>query len=53
MSEELKRKLYNYEAEPPGMMWSRIVTALDQEINAEFPERLYTLEATPPVERME
>jgi hypothetical protein len=29
-------------------MWSRIVAALDQEINAEFPQRLYTLEAPPP-----
>jgi hypothetical protein len=50
MSEELKRKLYNYEAEPPGMIWNRIETALDQEINAQFPGRLYTLEATPPLE---
>jgi hypothetical protein len=50
MSEELKRKLYNYEAEPPGMIWNRIETALDQEISAQFPERLYVLEATPPPE---
>ena len=50
MSEELKRKLYNYEAEPPEIMWSRIVTTLDQEINAEFPKRLYTLEAPPPLD---
>jgi len=48
MSEELKRKLYNYEAEPPEIMWSRIVATLDQEINAEFPQRLYTLETPPP-----
>jgi hypothetical protein len=48
MSEELKRKLYNYEAAPPEIVWNRIVTALDQEINAEFPERLHNLEATPP-----
>jgi hypothetical protein len=50
MSEELKRKLYNYEAEPPEIMWSRIVATLDQEINAEFPQKLYTLEAPPPSE---
>jgi hypothetical protein len=50
MSEELKRKLYNYEAEPPEMAWSRIAAALDQEINAEFPQKLYTLEAPPPFE---
>ncbi|HEV8505874.1 MAG TPA: hypothetical protein VGQ53_10755 [Chitinophagaceae bacterium] len=50
MSEELKRKLYNYEADPPGIVWSRIVTALDQEINAEFPEKLYDLEVTPPLD---
>jgi len=50
MSEELKRKMYNYEAEPPEIMWSRIATALDEEINAQFPQKLYTLEATPPVD---
>jgi hypothetical protein len=48
MSEELKGKLYNYEAEPPEIVWNRILTALDQEINAEFPKRLHNLEATPP-----
>jgi hypothetical protein len=48
MSGELKRKLYNYEAEPPETVWSRIVTALDQEINAEFPKKLHDLEAPPP-----
>ena len=48
MNEELKRKLYNYEAEPPEIMWSRIVATLDQEINAEFPQKLYTLETPPP-----
>ena len=47
MSEELKRKLYNYEAAPPEIMWSRIGTALDQEITAEFPQKLYDLEQTP------
>jgi len=47
MSEELKRKLYNYEAEPPEVVWNRIVTDLDQEINAEFPQKLYDLEQTP------
>ncbi len=47
MSEELKRKLYNYEAEPPEIVWSRVVAVLDQEINAEFPQKLYTLESTP------
>jgi len=49
MSEELKRKLYNYEVDPPELVWSRIVTALDQEINAEFPEKLYDIEVTPPL----
>ena len=38
MSEELKRKLFNYQAEPPEIVWSRIVMTLDQEINAEFPK---------------
>jgi len=49
MSEELKRKLYNYDAQPPDIMWSRIAAALDQEINDEFPQKLYDLEVTPPV----
>jgi hypothetical protein len=48
MSEELKRKLYDYEAEPPEAIWREIAAALDQEINAEFPQKLYTLEETPP-----
>ena len=47
MSEELKRKLHNYEAEPPEVVWNRIVTDLDQQINAEFPQKLYDLEQTP------
>jgi|SRR5689334_4587521 len=48
MSEELKRKLYNYEAEPAEGIWQRIASGLDQEINAEFPQKLYTIEETPP-----
>jgi len=48
MSEELKRKLYNYEVDPPEIVWDRIVIALDEEISAEFPEKLYQLEVTPP-----
>src|ERR1051326_1272174 len=48
MSEELKRKLYNYEVEPPEVIWRRVAAALDQEINAEFPQKLYALEETPP-----
>jgi len=48
MSEELKRKLYNYEAEPPEVIWRQIDAALDQEINAEFPQKLYALAETPP-----
>jgi hypothetical protein len=48
MSEELKRKLYNYEAEPPEVTWRKVAAALDQEINAEFPQKLYAIEETPP-----
>jgi len=48
MSQELKRKLYNYEIDPPEIVWNRIVSALDEEITAEFPEKLYQLEVTPP-----
>ena len=48
MSEELKRKLYNYEADPPEVIWRQIDAALDQEINGEFPQKLYALEETPP-----
>src|SRR6185295_5102780 len=53
MSEELKRKLYSYEADPPEIVWNRIASALDQEINAEFPQKLYSLEQTPPAELWE
>jgi hypothetical protein len=48
MSEELKRKLYNYEENPSEKMWSKITASLDEEINAEFPQRLYEVEVTPP-----
>lgn len=50
MSEELKRKLYNYEVDPPEILWSRIVMDLDQDINAEFPQKLYALEVPPPAD---
>ena len=50
MSEKLKRKLYNYEADPPEVVWSGILATLDLEVDAEFPEKLYALEVTPPLD---
>jgi hypothetical protein len=49
MSEELKRKLYDYEVDPSEKMWNKIVVALDEEINAQFPQKLYEAEVNPPV----
>jgi hypothetical protein len=48
MSGELKRKLYDYEVTPSEQMWSRIASALDEEINADFPQMLYEIEVNPP-----
>ena len=48
MSEELKRKLYNYEVSPSAEMWNKIATSLDEEINAEFVRTLSDAEITPP-----
>ncbi len=48
MSEELKGKLYDIEVNPSEKMWNRIAVALDQEINAQFPQKLYEAEVNPP-----
>ena len=48
MNEGLKRKLYDYEADPPEKMWEKIAASLEGEINAEFPQKLYNTEITPP-----
>ena len=50
MSEELKKKLFNYEVSPPQSSWAKIGDALEDEINAEFPQRLYEAEITPPAD---
>jgi hypothetical protein len=50
MSEELKRRLYNYEENPSGRIWDKIAASLDEEINAKFPQRLYEAEVTPPAD---
>jgi hypothetical protein len=50
MSEELKKKLFNYEVSPPESTWANIVNALHEEVNAEFPHKLYEAEITPPGE---
>ena len=50
MSEELKRKLYDYEVNPSEVVWGRIAIVLDDEINAEFPQKLYDAEVPPPVD---
>ena len=48
MSEELKKKLLNYEVSPPGIVWDKIADALDEEITAGFPRQLYEVEVMPP-----
>jgi hypothetical protein len=48
MSEELKKKLFNYEVIPPVNAWARIADALEEETNAEFPHKLYNAEIAPP-----
>ncbi|TMI95095.1 MAG: hypothetical protein E6H06_07635 [Bacteroidetes bacterium] len=48
MSEELKKKLLNYEVSPPGIVWDKIADALDEEITAGFPRQLYEAEVMPP-----
>lgn len=49
MSEELKRKLYNYEADPPETVWSKIAISFDEDIPADLPKKLYDLEIAPPI----
>ena len=48
MNDELKRRLYDYEANPPETLWNRIVVSLDDEINSEFPQKLYGTTVSPP-----
>jgi hypothetical protein len=50
MSEELKRKLFNYEVNPPDNVWDKIADSLSEEITAGFPEKLHEAEETPPAE---
>lgn len=50
MSEELKKKLFDYEVSPPDNAWVKIVDALGEEINAEFPHQLYDVEIVPPAD---
>lgn len=53
MSDELKRKLYDYELNPSEKMWNKIAAALDEEMGAEFSKRLNNIEVTPPVNTWE
>jgi hypothetical protein len=48
MNEEVKRKLFDLEIDPPGKMWDKIAAALDDEVAAEFPAHLHDLEIKPP-----
>jgi hypothetical protein len=50
MSEVLKRKLHDYEVNPSETVWNKIASALDEEINAEFPQKIYDAEVTPPAD---
>lgn len=48
MSEEFKKKLYNYEDNPPETVWNKIAASLNDEVHAGFPKKLYEFEAPPP-----
>lgn len=50
MSEELKRKLQEYEVNPPERTWDKIAAALEGELYAEFPQKLYNAEINPPAD---
>ena len=50
MGDDLKKKLYDYEADPPGTVWSRISALLDEDNAARFPAALHDLEVVPPDE---
>lgn len=47
MNEELKKKLYDYEAIPPVAAWNEIAVALDEQTNPELTKKLYDLAAAP------
>src|SRR5215831_3851323 len=47
MSDELKKKLYDYEVSPPIAAWDKIAAALDEQISAEFSKKMYNLESVP------
>ena len=49
MSEDMQKKLYDYEETPPAKTWDKIAAALVEEIYAEFPQKLYRAEIVPPV----
>jgi hypothetical protein len=48
MNEEIKKKLFDLEINPPAGTWDKISAALDDEVAAEFPSQLYELELNPP-----
>jgi len=47
MNEEIKRKLFDLEIDPPGKNWDKILAALNDEVAAEFPSHLRDLEINP------
>jgi hypothetical protein len=46
MSDNLKNKLLNYEAEPPATAWNGIAAALDEQ--PEYAQKLHRFEVSPP-----
>src|SRR6266496_4607211 len=48
MNEEIKRKLFDLEIDPPKKTWDKIIAALNDEVAAEFPSQLYDFELQPP-----
>lgn len=48
MREEVIKKLYDFEADPPGSVWSNINASLEEEMNPEFANKIYDAEIPPP-----
>jgi len=47
MSSPLQNKLFNYEVQPPGEVWSKIAASLEETISSEVSEKLYHFEEAP------
>ena len=48
MDEQLKNKIFNYNAQPPDDVWDKINSALDKESAEHFTGKLIKYELAPP-----